>query len=213
MNMIDQILHLENVISEQDCDKLIQEYESRKEQAMTERCLHANTGIETVSTYKKVDLKPISYTYDLVFKKTEHMINEWVKKLDQYQSFHLYSMKRRYLKCSHRYRLMKYEPGGWIHPHIDGNPLIYASCTFQLNDEFTGGEFWFWNGKHKIRLKRGDGLIFPAGPFWVHEVRNIDTGSRYSVNSFILAGGPELHKNMDELMNNSLRQVKTYKVV
>lgn len=213
MDMRDQILHLENVITEQDCEKLINEYESRKDRAVTEKCLHANTGINTESTFKKVDLKPISYTYDLVFRKTEFMINQWLKKLDEHQSFHLPSLKTRYLKCSHQYRLMKYEPGGWIHPHIDGNPIIYASCTFQLNDEFTGGEFWFWNGKHKIRLKRGDGLIFPAGPFWVHEVTNINTGARYSVNSFILAGGRELHQNMDAIVYNSLENTKTYNII
>lgn len=213
MDMRDQILHLENVISELDCKKLVMEYESRKEKAVTEKCLHANTGINTESTFKKVELKPISYTHNLIFRKTEFMINEWVKKLEQFQSFHIPSLKDWYLKCSHQYRLMKYEPGGWIHPHIDGSPIIYASCTFQLNDEFTGGEFWFWNGKHKIKLRQGDGLIFPAGPFWVHEVRNIDTGARYSVNSFILSAGPELHKNIENLTYSSLAGVKTYKVL
>lgn len=211
MDMTNQILHLKNVISQEDCKKLIDEYESRQAKAEKESCMHANTGLDTVSTYTKVDLRPISYTYNLLFNKTEYMINEWVKHLEKFESFHIPLLKI-YLKCSHRYRLMKYGPGGWIHPHIDGNPFIYASCTFQLNDEFEGGIFKFWNGKHTIRMSRGDALIFPAGPFWVHEVSNIDSGVRYSCNSFILAASPELYEKSEPLMINSLQNIKTYKI-
>jgi len=211
MDMTNQILHLKNVISQEDCKKLIDEYESRQAKAHKESCMHANTGINTVSTYTKVDLRPISYTYNLLFNKTEYMINEWVKHLEKFESFHIPLLKI-YLKCSHRYRLMKYNPGGWIHPHIDGNPFIYASCTFQLNDEFEGGIFKFWNGKYTIRMNQGDALIFPAGPFWVHEVSNIDSGVRYSCNSFILASSPELFEKSEPMMIQSLRNIKTYEV-
>jgi len=211
MDMINQILHLKNVISQEDCKKLIDEYESRQSTAHKESCMHANTGIDTVSTYSKVDLRPISYSYNLMFNKTEYMINEWIKHLEKDESFHIPLLKI-YLKCSHRFRLMKYGPGGWIHPHIDGNPFIYASCTFQLNDEFEGGIFKFWNGKHTLRMNRGDALIFPAGPFWVHEVSNIESGTRYSCNSFILASSPTLYENSEPMMTHSLQNIKTYKV-
>lgn len=211
MNMADQILHLKNVISPEDCKKLINEYEARQDTANKESCMHANTGLDTVSTYTKVDLKPISYTYNLLFNKTEYMINEWIKKLDEHKSFHI-SLLKVYLKCSHKYRLMKYGPGGWIHPHIDGNPFIYASCTFQLNNEFEGGIFKFWNGKHQIRMEQGDALIFPAGPFWVHEVSNIDSGVRYSCNSFILATSPKLYEQSEPMMMQSLENIKTYTI-
>jgi hypothetical protein len=211
MDMRDQILLVKNIINDEDCKRLIDEYESRKDNAHKESCMHANTGLDTVSTYSKVDLKPISYTHNLMFNKTEFMINEWVKKLEKSESFHIPLLKM-YLKCSHRYRLMKYGPGGWIHPHIDGNPFIYASCTFQLNDEFEGGMFKFWNGKYQIKMERGDGLIFPAGPFWVHEVANIDSGVRYSVNSFILASSPQIYEQSEPMMVNSLRNIKTYTI-
>lgn len=209
--MIDQILHLKGVINPSDCRLLIEEYEARQATAQQEKCLHANTGLDTISTYTKVDLLPDSSTYDLVFKRTEYMINQWITHLSSANSYHIPILKL-YLKCSHRYRLMKYGIGGWIHPHIDGNPFIYASCTFQLNNEFTGGTFKFWNGKHNIRMETGDALIFPAGPFWVHEVSNIETGVRYSVNSFILACSPWLYEQSEPVMLNSLRNIKTYRI-
>ena len=54
----------------------------------------------------------------------------------------------------HMYRIMKYETGQWIHPHVDHDPYVYGSCTINLNDEYEGGEFQFWGGKHKVNLEK-----------------------------------------------------------
>jgi len=211
MNQIDQILHLKNVFSKEERQFLIEEYENRSDNAHKEACIHANTGLNTTSTFTTVDLELNSESYNLVFSKTEYMINQWIKHLESFKSFHIPALKD-FLKCSHKYRLMKYGEGGWIHPHIDGNPFVYASCTFQLNEGFVGGDFWFWNGKHKVKLAAGDGLIFPAGPFWVHEVRNIHQGIRYSVNSFILASGQALLEESHKLIENSLKNIRTFDI-
>ena len=45
--------------------------------------------------------------------------------------------------------------------------------------------FAFWNGKHKIKMELGDVMIWPADYFWVHEVEEITSGTRYSANCFI----------------------------
>ena len=71
------------------------------------------------------------------------------------------------------------------HNHTDHAPYIYGSCTFNLNEEYEGGEFAFFTGKKKIKLKRGDALIFPADHYWVHEVKPITKGVRYSTNCFL----------------------------
>ena len=31
---------------------------------------------------------------------------------------------------------MKYEIGNKIHPHVDHDPHVYGSCTFNLNEEY-----------------------------------------------------------------------------
>lgn len=209
MDMRDQILWIKNALSEQQCAELISEYEQRSAHSEIERCLHANTGRLQASTFRKVMLAENSENWHTVFSATESAIQQWIQHLSEFGAFHLPAL-RVLLKCSHQYRLMKYLPGGWIHPHIDGNPYINASCTFQLNDEFEGGEFWFWNGQHRIRMRRGDALIFPAGPFWVHEVRNITEGVRYSVNSFILSASPQLFESSEAAMSQSLVGMKTY---
>ena len=63
--------------------------------------------------------------------------------------------------------------------------MIHASCTIALNDEYEGGDFTFWNGKHTVKLKQGDAMIWPADPFWVHEVTAVTKGCRYATNTFI----------------------------
>lgn len=211
MDMRDQILWIKAALSPQQCDQLIEEYEARSAASEIERCLHANTGRLQASTFRKIALEEGSPNWHTVFHSTESSAQQWMEHLAQFRAFHLPAL-RVLLKCSHQYRLMKYLPGGWIHPHIDGNPYINASCTFQLNDEFEGGEFWFWNGQHRIRMGRGDALIFPAGPFWVHEVRNVVSGVRYSVNSFILSASPQLFETSEAAMAQSLAAVKTYQI-
>jgi predicted 2-oxoglutarate/Fe(II)-dependent dioxygenase YbiX len=62
---------------------------------------------------------------------------------------------------------------------------VYASCSFNLNDNYTGGDFAWFRGQHKIKLGAGDAIIWPADYFWVHEVEPILSGTRYSTNSFI----------------------------
>jgi predicted 2-oxoglutarate/Fe(II)-dependent dioxygenase YbiX len=85
------------------------------------------------------------------------------------------------------YRLLKYETGAQIHPHTDHDPYTYGSCTFNLNDNYSGGEFAWFRDRYRLKLGRGDGLIFPADFFWVHEVKPITEGVRYSTNSFLLS--------------------------
>ena len=80
---------------------------------------------------------------------------------------------------------MKYETGAEIHPHSDHNSGIYGSISFNLNGNYEGGEFKFFNGNYTVPLSKGDALIFPADYFWVHEVTPVTKGTRYSLNSFL----------------------------
>ena len=113
------------------------------------------------------------------------LINEYLDYLDGFDMFH--SVLRDSLVYSHMIRLLKYEVGTKIHPHTDHDPFVYGSCTFNLSDDYTGGELSFWKGKHDLKLKKGESVIWPADYFWVHEVKEIISGVRYSTNSFILS--------------------------
>jgi hypothetical protein len=203
LNLSELILHKKNFLTSDECGFLINEYEKRNQEYVLERCPEANTGIDTFSTFKRIDLTYGTQAFDIVHSATERMINLYHDYLDTFESFH--TKYRECLMYSHMYRLLKYDTGAKIHPHTDHDPFVYGSCTFNLNDDYTGGDFSFWNGKHKIKLGKGDALIFPADHFWVHEVLPIESGLRYSTNSFLQKIPDSLKENVFDYLkyNNS----------
>jgi len=193
------ILHKPNFLSKEECDLLINYYENNKKQKVREHCPHAVTGIETESTFDVIDIPYGTEENKLVSSSIEKMINMWQDYTDKFKMFHV--RKRGSMLYSHKLRLMKYETGAKIHPHSDHDPYIYGSCTFNLNEEYEGGEFVFFRGNKKIQLKRGDALIFPADHFWVHEVKPIKKGVRYSTNCFLQNMPTSLIEHLRRLEN------------
>ena len=183
VKLTDLIYHVPNFLSKLDCDMLIQEFEDRKNEGILENCPHAITGVDTTSSYERIILNQGSKSYNLIHSSTEAIIKDYINYLNQFDCFHI-GLQRGF-SYSHMYRLLKYPTGAKIHPHVDHDIFIYGSCTFNLNDDYDGGEFCFFRGKHKIKLGRGDALIFPADYFWVHEVQEVTDGVRYSTNSFL----------------------------
>ena len=193
MNYSDSILIVRNILSSQECDGLIHEYKLKTDNLdgsgtdknfVLEACPHAKTGVLTQSTFKRVNLDPRTENFDLVHKTVNKMIQEWLKHLKSLNAFHVTALSGN-LNYAHQYRLLCYDEGAKIHPHTDCDHCTHASCTINLNDDYTGGEFSFFNGKHNVNLGKGDAMIWPADPFWVHEVKPIKSGKRYSTNCFI----------------------------
>lgn len=188
MQLTDLLLHVPNFLSPEECQILIDAFNKREESEWRyEGCTHAFHGRTVISTFRSLILTdPEDEAYQLFRSSTEKIINLYHDYLDSFDAFHK-NIKRAF-KYSHEYRLMKYYPGSWIHPHTDSgvhDPWVYGSCTFNLNDEYTGGDFVFFNGRHRVKLGRGDAMIWPADYFWVHHVEEVQTGIRYSANTFL----------------------------
>jgi|TARA_Y100000289_G_C3897639_1_gene137411 hypothetical protein len=177
------ILHRKKFLSIKECNDLIKYFEINKNKSTQEHCPEASTNIDTWSTFDVIDVPCGSKEYGIVAHAIEKMINLYHSYTDKFKMFH--SMRKSNLLYSHKIRLMKYETGAKIHPHSDHDPYVYGSCTFNLNEDYEGGDFVFFRGKKKIKLKQGDALIFPADHYWVHEVKPINKGVRYSVNCFL----------------------------
>ena len=184
MNHKDLILTKKNILTADQCKLLINEFKERKENANKEECANAITGKLTTSTFDVVSLIPNSETFKLINNKISNFTKDYINFLKEKNSVSAYAVEGTF-NFAHAFRLMCYKKGGWIHPHIDWTHGIHGSCTINLNEEYEGGDFYFFNGKHKVELKTGDGLIFPANPFWIHEVKEVTKHERYSVNCFI----------------------------
>lgn len=181
--LTDLILHIPGFLNAEQCKLIISEFEKKSAGAELEHCPEANTDIDTYSSYDRVVLTPESAAFDIVHSSTETMVNRYLDYLDTFSAFHV--GMRKSMMYSHMYRILKYTTGTAIHQHVDHDAYIYGSCTFNLNDDYEGGEFAWFKGQHKIKLGLGDALIWPADFFWVHEVEEITKGVRYSTNSFL----------------------------
>jgi len=136
-----------------------------------------------------VDLQPDTLPGQIVQDFTGKMIDNWCNVLYSRQIYHI---MRPLLNFPHRHRILCYEEGTSIHQHIDWDHFIHGSCTFNLNDDYEGGIFSFFDGQLQYKLGLGDALIFPATPYWAHEVTPITKGTRYSTNTFITSMPEEL---------------------
>ena len=185
-------LKIPNFLTHEECDRLINEFEQRKEESYKEESLNYKTNKTRESTFKVVPLHPQTENFNFIKQKTNSAIKIWIEYLSKPNYFFTHSLKNS-LRFSHSYRIMKYETGSEIHPHSDHDPGTYGSISFNLNDGYEGGEFKFFNGNHTIPLSKGDALIFPADYFWVHEVTKVTKGERYSINSFIRSSPEEVN--------------------
>ncbi len=203
-NIDNLILHKKKFLSEKECNLLIDCFEKNKQKTIQEHCPEATTNIDTTSTMDVFTIPHSTNEHKLVSDKIEKIINLFHERTDKFNMFHV--GRKQTLKYSHMLRLMKYKKGAKIHAHTDHAPFIYGSCTFNLNNNYKGGEFCFFKGKKRLKLDKGDALIFPADFFWVHEVKPIKEGERYSVNCFLQSIPESVKQNIyrfvDVMMNN-----------
>tara|TARA_R110000787_G_scaffold224276_1_gene332465 strand:- start:2790 stop:3395 length:606 start_codon:yes stop_codon:yes gene_type:complete len=92
------------------------------------------------------------------------------------------------MHSTHNVRILKYQKGQFIGDHSDVDHRVRASCTLNLNEDYKGGEFKFFNGLVKEEFKTGDSIIFPGEPIWIHGTEPITEGTRYSINCFLHDG-------------------------
>lgn len=177
-------LKIPNFLSTNECNQLIQEFNNKENESIQETNIDRNTGERIINNYQALTINPDSINFNLIKQKTKKAIDVYLNYLNStnFFSIDLGGM----LRYSHKYRILKYKEGTNINAHSDHRDYTYGSISFNLNDDYEGGEFKFFNGSYTVPLKQGDALIFPADYFWLHEVSTITKGARYSVNSFIL---------------------------
>lgn len=205
MNICDLALVIKNHLNEDECQRLISEYQRKRITAKKEHSYHSYEDKMAESSFTRVTIKEGSKHYDLVKTKTEDALNIW---LDYLQDKHMFSVStlRDYLRYPVEFRILKYDVGNFIHPHIDWDYFHNASVTLNLTDDYTGGEFVFMNGERTLSLGKGDALVFPADHYWVHETNPILSGTRYAVNTFITSVHPSSQNNVIGEINKSISE-------
>jgi len=77
--------------------------------------------------------------------------------------------------------IAKFEKGRGMHEHYDASrPLDIATLVY-LNDEYEGGDIYFPKYKISYKPKPGDLLCFPDNPNFIHGVKPIIDGTRFTL--------------------------------
>lgn len=185
MRSLDQyIVVLENVVPTELCDSILTEY------ANSESWIRATTKSPEAAhnrTCYTIGMSASSIIADNpeVRKKLDHGVFECAAKVINYYNDHCSECK---IQGDTGYELLRYETGQFYTQHTDAfkeNPRA-VSCSFALNDGYTGGEFAFFDRELKYSLKKGSVIMFPSNFMYPHEVMPVTSGTRYSIVTWFI---------------------------
>lgn len=76
--------------------------------------------------------------------------------------------------------IAKFEAGYGMHEHFDASKPNDIATLIYLNDDYEGGEIYFPQLGIEIKPKPGDLVMFPDNPGYVHGVKSITSGVRFT---------------------------------
>jgi len=80
----------------------------------------------------------------------------------------------------HKTHIAKFEEGHGMHEHFDSSRPNDIATLVYLNDDYEGGEIYFPDYQISIKPEPGDLLCFPDQPRYVHGVKEIIAGTRFT---------------------------------
>ncbi len=111
---------------------------------------------------------------------SESLYNAVETSLKKY--YDVYPRAEKNIKSQEKFvKLLKYYPGSFMPAHSDhGITSRTISSVLYLNDNYSGGELYFPYFDITFKPKAGSVILFPSNFMYVHEVKTITDGIRYS---------------------------------
>ena len=181
---------INKLVPKNTCQKIIEIFEKYPELNVTENSYKFKTKKQEMDDYRCLNLSRINnpnenilYALNEAKKYISIMIANYVLHIRSKKISPTFNHKL--ISSSSNIRILKYEKGQCIKDHSDVEGVTRASCTLNLNENYEGGDFRFFDGKIKEVFKTGDAILFPAEPIWIHGTEPITKGVRYSINCFL----------------------------
>jgi alkylated DNA repair dioxygenase AlkB len=179
-NLEDYIKVFDNVVPTELCDKFLNEYAKCDDWTPT----YVGNGsvdksirnCDAIGTSQPAVIARNPEMRSLLDKELFECANDAIKRYNQVFP------EARIIEDS-GYDLLRYTEGQYYIQHTDSfkrHPRA-VSCSFMLNDDYEGGEFGFFSGELKFKLKKGSVIMFPSNFMYPHEILNVTKGVRYSI--------------------------------
>ena len=194
LKIIDLIYRKNKFLSKEQCNYFINIFEKHKNFSFNEKSskyIEGKINFDKKDNYMSLDLSKDRYEHkeinEALLKAWEYIVlavESYIKHLQLNISF---AINGHFINSTSNIRILKYPKGSNITDHLDIGIKRNnrASCTINLNEEYLGGEFTFFSGKHVETFKTGDLMVFPADIIWIHGTKPIISGTRYAINCFL----------------------------
>lgn len=197
--ILSNILIMENVISQEGLKHIMDYVKNNKAEDLS--VFDAKKSNETKKTEWKIDkevrdTKVVNLNQEMFQNIFELYKNIVTNIINPYYEFEILD--------SEIPQLLKYEPGGFYKPHIDGESLwtelngdvVWRKSTdrdlstlIYLNDDFEGGDFYFPDLKLRIRPEPGLLVCFPSTHHYLHTAEPVVSGERYCIVNWMRVKG------------------------
>lgn len=184
-NIEDYIVEFENILSNEDCDAILKEYQNCADWGPTyvgggvvDRNIR-NVDSVMLSEPHTIALNPDARKRidDLIFKGAAKAIAKYNELFPEAK-----------IESDSGYQLLRYGEGQFYKQHTDHfkqEPRT-VSCSFALNDDFEGGGFAFFDRDFVYRSFKGSVLMFPSNFMYPHEILPVTKGTRYSIITWFI---------------------------
>jgi hypothetical protein len=184
-NIEDYIIVFDNILSNEVCDAILNEYVNSPEWYPTV------VGEGTIERHIR-NTDSIGISIPNVIQRNQNVR----KALDDaifngaanaIQKYNDVFFEARIMEDS-GYDLLRYHEGQFYIQHTDSfkTQPRSVSCSFALNDDYEGGEFAFWDREKKVILKKGSVIMFPSNFMYPHEIMPVTKGTRYSIVTWFI---------------------------
>lgn len=175
----------DNVLSPENCNLILNEYKNSSEWSDTrtgdgEVSKNARNCTEISISYQHI----LEQNFD-VRKNLDNIVFESVRKvINNYNEI----VPTFHINIDTGYQLLRYKEGEFYIQHTDSfkEQQRSLSCSIQLNEDYDGGEFAFFDREMMIRTKPGSAIVFPSNFMYPHEIMPVIKGTRYSIITWLV---------------------------
>ena len=180
------ILFLDKFIPEDLCDRILKEYVNDVDWSSAQTGSGVSENIRNCSVINMSDRGTIEANLD-VRQDIDEEIYECIAKVLQEYELRFPHLELE-IKEDSGYELLRYKEGQFYTEHTDHfkeQPRT-LSVSINLNDDYDGGEFAFFNREIIAKNPKGSVIVFPSNFMYPHEVMPVTKGTRYTIITWLV---------------------------